>query len=265
MELSNYKDLISSFTNTPPSEKRVWSEDGKLCMLFIEFRDMDIIKHNLNNICNIYGGTDTSITIVYSGENEHTIHETTRDWKNVKYVKLYENNIDINEYNRLLTSYEFWDIFSKHEYVLLNQWDSYLFKQIPDKFFEYDIVGGPIAHFYVFHNGSLMNICSEECKCPRCNYSDHPFKANNFKDHPNKMFLYNGGFCLHKVSTTLDLCKAKQWQGEPEDVYFSLSNLSKPSLEEAAEFSANHVKHADPVGCHQVWIHDEDYVVSLFK
>lgn len=265
MELSDYKKLISSFTSSPSQEKTVWKEDGKLCMLFIEFRNMDIIKHNLNNICNVYGGTDASLSIVHSGENEEMILDITKDWKNVKYMKLYENNIDIHEYNHLLTSHEFWSRFSKHEYVLLNQWDSYLFKEIPNKFFSYDLVGGPIAHFYVIHNGTLMNICSEECKCPRCNHSDHPFKAKNFKDHPNKMFLYNGGFCLHKVSSTIELCKSKQWTGEPEDVYFSISNLTKPSLEEAAEFSVNHTRHHNPAGCHQVWIHDEDYVRSLFK
>lgn len=67
------------------------------------------------------------------------------------------------------------------------------------------------------------------------------------------------------VIPSIELCKRKKWNGEPDDVYFSLSDLKKPTLEEACEFVVNHIKHPDPIGCHQVWIHDEEFVRSLFK
>jgi hypothetical protein len=67
------------------------------------------------------------------------------------------------------------------------------------------------------------------------------------------------------AETSIELCEKKTWTGEPDDVYFSISDLTKPTLEEACEFAVNHIKHPDPIGCHQVWIHDEEFVRSLFK
>jgi hypothetical protein len=141
------------------------------------------------------------------------IMDVTRDWKNVRYEQLYESNVDVNEYSRLFTSVDFWNKFSKYEHVLVNQWDSYLFKQIPQKFFEYDYVGGPCGHYYINWHGNLMNVCCMSCTCPRCLNGDHPFKSDNFDTFPNKFILLNGGFSLRKVSTTIDLCKKKPWNG----------------------------------------------------
>jgi hypothetical protein len=95
---------------------------------------------------------------------------------------------------------------------------------------------------------------------------DHPFKSDNFDTFPNKFILLNGGFSLRKVSTTIDLCKKKPWRGEPEDVYFTISDLTRPSREEAKEFGIQVLKYDDPVGCHQVWVdHDLEYIQSLFR
>ena len=147
----------------------------------------------------MYGGGDVSLAIVYSGDNEEIVKETTRGWTNVRYMKMYDNNVDVNEYSRLLTSYDFWDKFSEFEHVLTNSWDSYIFKRIPEKFFKYDIVGGPCAHFYVNYKGQIVNICADNCECPRCKEGEHPFKESNFITNPNKYFLFNGGFYLRKL------------------------------------------------------------------
>lgn len=83
------------FTHTkePPKEKTIWAKQSNLCMLFIEFRFMDILKYNLWNIANVYGGGDVCMTIAHSGDNKDIIYETTKDWKNVRYIQLYEKNI----------------------------------------------------------------------------------------------------------------------------------------------------------------------------
>lgn len=265
MKADEYKELVSKVTPEPHESKTIWAETSKLCMMFIEFRYMDILKYNLWNIANVYGGGDTSLVIVHSGDNRDIIMETTKNWKNVRYIQAMEKNQSVHEYDRLITSADFWSKFSEFDHVLTNTWDSYIFKQIPEKFFEYDMVGGPVAHFYIVLNGRLMNICADECKCPRCLEGDHMFKAKNFIDYPHKYFLYNGGLVLRKVKTSIELCEKKTWTGEPDDVYFSISDLTKPTLEEACEFAVNHIKHPDPIGCHQVWIHDEEFVRSLFK
>ncbi len=266
MELEEYKELVSTYTKDPDVSKKTWAVSSKLCMLFVEFRHMDMIKHNLNNICNVYGGGETALVILYSGDNEDIIMETTKDWKNVIYRKMFDTNVTVKEYDRIFTSYDFWDSLSEFDYVLTNSWDSYIFKKIPDKFYKYDIVGGPCGHFFVPFEGRLMNICSNVCKCPRCLEYNHPFKESNFKDAPIKWILLNGGFFLRKVESAKNLCKIKQWSGEPDDVFFAVSDLTRPSKDEAREFGIQDYKYdGRPVGCHQLWIkHEREYVEKLF-
>ncbi len=267
MNQETYFDLVIQSTPEPSPDSMRWATHSTLGLLFIEFRPMDIIKYNLWNIANVYGGGDTALTIVHSGENKDMIMETTKDWKNVRYVQAFENNKDVNTYSKLLASYAFWDTFSEFEYILINQWDSYIFKKIPEQFFEYDFVGAPTSHFYVPLNGGIMNICSLKCKCDRCIAGDHPYKENTFITHPNKIFMFNGGFSLRKVSTMKSMCKDKPWRGEPEDVYFMLSNISRPTRDLGRSFSVQDFKcEGVPVGCHQIWLcQGEDYIRNLFK
>lgn len=265
MDKEVYFDIVREYTKEPAEENTKWEKKAKLCMMFIEFRPIDTIKQNLWNLANIYGGTGTALVILHSGENKDIIMNATKDWENVRYIQLYETNQTKDVVDYLAIKPEFWEMFSDYEYVLTNTWDSYLFKKIPEKFFEYDMVGGPVAHFYVNMGGRLFNICADDCICPRCLKGEHEYKAKYFTTYPHKYYLYNGGFFLRHVQNTIKVCKTRKWSGEPDDVYFSLSELSKPTIEEACEFGVNHIKHPDPAGCHQVWIHDEAYVRSLFK
>ena len=267
MDVKDYRALVSKVTKVPDASNTVWAKNSKLCMMYIEFRNMEIIRDNLNNVCNVYGGGDTALTIVYSGDNEKIVHETTKDWTNVTYMKIFDHNVPVDEYSRLLTSYEFWDKFSAFDHVLTNSWDSYIFKRIPDKFFKYDIVGGPCKHFYTKYHGQIINICGDDCTCPRCETRDHQFKERNFISNPDNFFMFNGGFYLRKIDSVKALCKHKIWSGEPDDVYFALSGLSRPSRSEAREFGVQDFKYDGvPVGCHQVWIkHEEHYVHNLFR
>lgn len=267
MDLTEYKKLVISKTPIPSSDKTIWAKKSKLCMLYVEFRYMDIIQHNLNNICNVYGGGDVSLVILHSGDNRDIIMETTKDWVDVKYIQAFEKNVPVTEYDKMFTSYEFWDKFSGFDHVLTNSWDSYIFKRIPDKFFKYDIVGGPCKHFYTKYRGQIINICGDGCTCPRCETGDHQFKEQNFISNPDNFFMFNGGFYLRKIESVKTLCKNKKWSGEPDDVYFALSNLIRPSREEAREFGVQDFKYNGvPVGCHQIWIkHEEYYVRNLFR
>jgi len=116
MNQETYFDLVIQSTPEPSPDSMRWATHSTLGLLFIEFRPMDIIKYNLWNIANVYGGGDTALTIVHSGENKDMIMETTKDWKNVRYVQAFENNKDVNTYSKLLASYAFWDTFSEFEY-----------------------------------------------------------------------------------------------------------------------------------------------------
>lgn len=270
MDRDEYIKLVRDVTPPPNEQNKTWAKEADLCMMYIEFRNMDIIRDNLNNICNVYGGGgDAALAIVYSGDNKDIVLETTKDWKNVMYMQMYDHNIEYDEYSRLLTTYDFWDKFSKFKYVLTNSWDSYIFRKIPEKFFEYDIVGSPCGHFYVKYGNGIMNICSQTCKCPRCleTNGNHYFKDINFINHPNKYFMFNGGFYLRKVDSVKKLCKVKPWSGEADDIYFAISNLLRPSRSEASEFGVQDFKYDGiPVGCHQIWLRqDKSYVMNLFE
>jgi len=263
MDLKEYKELVKKNTSEPDDNKQIWTKDASLCMLFIEFREMDIIPDNLRNICNIYGGTNTSLVIVHSSENKEQIYETTKNWKNVVYIQESEKNITLEYYQKLITSETFWKKFQNYKYVLTNTWDSYIFKKIPEKFFEYDYVGGPCGHNYVIRQGQILNLCHDKCKCGSCIR-----KISTFDYHPYEhiYYMFNGGFCLRNVNRTIELCKKKRHMGEPEDVYFSLSYLDKPSKREASEFGIQDFEYDDPVGCHKIWeSHTKEYIIKLFN
>ncbi len=92
MKLDAYEDLVFSRTKEPPKEKTKWAVTSKLCMMFVEFRYMDILKYNLWNIANVYGGGDTTLVIVHRGDNKEIIMETTKEWENVRYIQAMEKN-----------------------------------------------------------------------------------------------------------------------------------------------------------------------------
>jgi hypothetical protein len=259
-----YIDLVKEKTKNPENHKQIWKNESSLCILFIEFRNLEIIPYNLKNLCNVYGGTDASFVIVHSSENKQTIMDITKDWVNVNYIQEFDGNITVKEYDKLITSSTFWEKFSKFEHVLTNTWDSYLFKKIPEKFFKFDYVGSPCNHIYCMRNNYITNVCGHGCECGNCVNHISTFK---FYPYDNIYNLGNGGFCLRNVKKTIELCKNKTHNGEPDDVYFSLSYLVQPSRYESTEFGVQDWKCSEiPAGCHKIWEnHDKEYVLKLFN
>lgn len=266
MNKEEYFKLVKNCTSKPISDKTKWAKYSKLCLLYIEPRPLNIVKYNLWNLCNIYGGCDACLTIIHSSKNKEDIMEITKDWENVKYIQKDEELSSVDNYSRLLTTYDFWNTFSEYDHVLINQWDSYLFKKIPDNFFQYDFVGAPTGHFYIPFRNGIMNICGMKCKCDRCIIGDHYFKEINFINNKDKIFMFNGGLSLRKTSVMKQICNIKPYKGEAEDLYFCLSGIHKPSRDEAKEFSVQDFKYDDkPVGCHQIWLsQSEEYISKLF-
>ncbi len=79
--------------------------------------------------------------------------------------------------------------------------------------------------------------------------------------------MFNGGFSLRNVSTMKDMCRAKPWSGEAEDLYFMISTISRPTRDVGRSFSVQDFRcEGIPVGCHQIWLsQDEEYIRNLFK
>jgi len=82
----------------------------------------------------------------------------------------------IDEYNKLLLSYEFYDRFRQFEYILIYQLDSFVFTDHLQKWVEtnYDFIGAPLIRD-----------------------AHHIATADN-------LFIGNGGFCIRKIQAFLD-------------------------------------------------------------
>lgn len=274
MNKEQYFELIKKHTPRPPTEC-TWDTDPskKLCLMYIEFRDLDVLECNLWNLANVYGGKGPGMVIVCGDQNHATIKKITAGWKGHRIVNLVKGNVDIPMYNKFLTSPKFYkDFFGKYEHMLVNQWDSYLFREIPNKFFNYDYVGAPTGHFYVLRSGAatggsghqLVNVCRDGCECGNCRYTP---KTMDY--HPSDVVysMFNGGFSLRRVKAMIDLCNKKPHRGEPEDVYFCISYLYKPSRHEAMDFAVQDFDSvAPPVGCHKIWENKSiEYVRKLYE
>lgn len=231
---------------TPPiEEKRVFQmpNHNKLGICLIEFRKIEWLRHILNQIANIYGGTEVSLYIIHGQRNERFLKNILKGWSNVTFVKYFVDNIDRLTYADLCSHPEFYMNF-KTEFILKMEWDSFLRKEIPKKFFDYSYVGAPWNGF------------------------PNDFDGNIFNRLGNKT-VGNGGFSLRNVKRMIDICnKFKKPDNVGEDVHISncLPQNEVPTSKIAQEFSVEHIYNDDPVGLHHVWeIHDIEKITAWFE
>lgn len=220
---NTWQDVLDTI-KPPPITKQKWARAGKLAVFFIEFRQHAWTAPVLHNMAHVYGGLDVSLVIVCGTENELFVKGITKDWENVIYNVMPFENRTREEYNELLTSESFWDLFMSHEHVLLFQTDTLIRKPVDTEMFKYAYVGAPWGWY---PNGS-------------------------------KSLVGNGGFSLRNVKVMKDVCNKHKYDpitDTAEDVYFSkhvpLYMLPNPEL--ARAFAVEHIPHHDPCGLHQAW------------
>lgn len=216
----------------PTAQSKLWSDTpGRLGVCLIEFRKHPYTKPVLYNMCNIYGGTDTTLYIIHGTENEHFVKDIVKDWSNVRTIRYDHDNIDIEQYNEIMTSVELYNLFQT-EFVLIFQTDTIIRKQIPEQFFQYKYVGAP--------------------------WMGYP---NDFPHNPhirlgNKL-VGNGGFSLRHVERMKEVCsKFKKTNADlHEDVFITnyLDDSDVPSVDIAKQFSVEWIYYEDPVGVHHAW------------
>lgn len=262
MELDTYTNLVKEYTK--PVTKCNWGgKSNRLCVVYVEFRYLDIIPWNLYNLANVYGESGYDLVILCGGENVDIIQNTVKDWSGgLHIVKMFENNIDIPTYNRTFTDYNFYKLFEKYEYMLINQWDTYIFKQIPEKFYKYDYIGAPWGHTMVMRDGAVYTICGKGCGCGDC--KNLTFEI---RDSDRVIKIGNGGFSFRNIRKMMDVCKSPPFTGVNEDVLFSIACENVPDIETAKEFAVEHLQYEGvPVGCHQIWLFQSpEYIKGLFK
>ncbi len=222
---SIYNQIITNIIEPIP-EKKKFAKEGKqkLGLVIVEPREHEWLKGTLYNMAHVYGGQDVVLYIIHGIKNEDFVKNIVDDeWSNVNFLKLPIENINRDDYNRLLSNSQFWSYFNT-EYVLIFQTDTFIRKQIPDVFFLYDYIGSPWAWF------------------------------------PNgiKRRVGNGGFSLRKVSKMKEICNKYNFnpeQEEAEDVFFckyiETDLVPPPSL--ASIFAVEHIYYPDPIGLHSIW------------
>jgi hypothetical protein len=123
------------------STKRI-TKDNLFEAVYIEFRILDHSEAIVKNCINMLD-EQWSHTIVCGNDNCEQMYNICEKINNgIKIIKLDMNNVTYNDYNNLLLTKEFWNMF-KGEKILLYQSDSLILKHNIGDFLNYDFVGAP--------------------------------------------------------------------------------------------------------------------------
>jgi hypothetical protein len=215
-------------------------------IVLVEFRKLPSLEFVLKNAVHKLGFV--KIYVVCGDDNYLFFEKLMEDIPSIHIINYHLSNIDVNQYNTLLCSVDFWNNF-KEEKLLIMQDDTCLFNSNLNEFMKYDYIGAPwpseqCDNTYNVGNGglslrsrSVMIRVIEHCK----NDPDI-FEKIKFSDN------------------TLRYMRTSKLQYVPEDVYFS-SVMIKYGIGVVAEskiainFSQEIVKSPKNVfGGHNWWL-----------
>lgn len=194
---------------------------------------------------------------------------------------------DVQGYNRLMLSAEFYNAFIDYEFILIYQLDAFVFK---DELLYwcslgFDYIGAPWIEPYIFPN--VFEIV--RAKIQAYYFARFNIQVNGLPSHKQlKYKVGNGGFSLRRTKKFYELCikmrdKIEEYNKQEshlfnEDVFWSLEVnrrhkvLKKPGYKKALQFSFElHPKEALyinnnllPFGCH-AWNMKKDFWRSILK
>jgi hypothetical protein len=234
MEESNKSIWESTLSRIvqPPEEKSVFAplSNARLSVTLIEFREHAWLQPVLWNACHVYGGLeDVALIVVCGTGNVEYVKQVTSHLHGVVIKVLPRPNITIPEYNALLTSSTFYELFEDCPSILLIQTDTLTRKRVPWSYVEqYSYIGAPWG---APQNGG-----------------------------PPRGVVGNGGYSLRDVAVMKAACEAFTFDpiaDKAEDLFFAkygdglLKKIAPAHV--ASTFSVEHVPHPDPCGMHQAW------------
>ena len=139
-------------------------------------------------------------------------------------VNLQVDNLNIDDYNKLLISEKFYD-YIPTEIFMVFQTDSMIcpqFKDLLSDFLQYDYVGAPWE-------------------------DDNLVKGN----------VGNGGLSIRRKSKMIEIIKNCKYNGNNEDLFFSKSckqvSINKPDAAKAGKFSNEITYNEESFGIHKFW------------
>jgi hypothetical protein len=224
--------------------------------VLVEFREFPHVEFLIRNAINKLG-PKWSFSIICGNQNFKLMQTIVNSISpNIKIIKCNIDNLNVNLYNKFLTSKHFWNLLIG-EKILIYQEDSLIFKDNINDFLAYDYIGAPFP------------------------------KTQN--DTPNK--VGNGGFSLRSKSImlkiinsispentiinsdTLAYMKENNISYIPEDIYFS-KNAQELGIglisnyKSALHFSSETIFNPTSFGGHKFWINHpqwKTFLSNLFK
>ena len=241
-----WQDALDSMSE-PPVEKRRFAElaDADFSVVMVEFREHEWLRPTLWNVAHVYGGLlsvgreyKVALTIVCGTSNVGLVRSIVDGWTGVEIRCLPRTNCTIEEYNGILTSTSFYDLFRPCPVILVIQTDTLSRKRIPKSLVEkYSYVGAP---WWGPQNHG-----------------------------PPDAVVGNGGYSLRDVESCRRVCESMTFstaEDMNEDLFFAkylrLSDKESPQeskrktlapADVARAFSVEQVPHDDPSGMHQAW------------
>jgi hypothetical protein len=249
-----YLNVIKNY-NLPKIQK-----GKKLEAVIVETRKLPHLEFIIrNNILKL--GSDWSFTVICGVENYDFMKKICKSISSeIKIIKLEISNITIEEYSKLLSSYDFWDMLVG-EKILIFQEDSIIFNKNIEDFLKFDYIGAPWPNLFneeSVGNGGLSLRSKSVMKYITSKYKN---SFSVLKDIPKKDFNIVKEHCLEKKYFD-DLI--------PEDVYFSvilynINDFVLPTKEEASNFSTESIFNEKSFAGHNFWISDFNWKNRLYK
>ena len=136
--MKNYSDFKEYCLNTPIKLHRKPESLKNYEAVFIDFREIPHSKFVITNCINKLS-KDWSHTIVCGPSNYNFMKKLV---PGVKVININKEIKNVNDYNNLLLSIEFWDLFYGSK-ILIYQEDTLLFHGNITPFLKYDYIGAP--------------------------------------------------------------------------------------------------------------------------
>lgn len=187
-------------------------------------------------------------------ENYLFLKDIIKDIPNITINILTRPLKNINNYNTLITDYNFWEMV-KGEYCLIIQPDTILIKHLNFNDYLFDFIGAPFHkkdYILYDYNRNTKNHIILKLDLPKIN--------NNFKHNQN------GGLSIRNINKMKEICKKYPYKNLKlifneynEDTYFcyflNKINSNLPSYEKSSSFSSEQVLNYNSIGLHKIWLY----------
>lgn len=251
--LTDFHNFCSALVSCIPNTyDKCISTNTKCEAVYVEFRSFNnelftecIIKNCLYKLSECW-----SHTIICCNDNVDEITAMCRRINpNIKIICLDRINVTYNDYNNLLLSTDFWNLFVG-EKILLYQHDSFIFKNNIDEFLTFDFIGSPFPDTSTIVNAPIQvgnGGLSLRTKSIMLNVLNTINATCG-----NNTYVYNYSYAAlnYKHKHMLDQI--------PEDIFFSqhMQQMQVGSVAPyaiACKFSSDSVFYENTFGMHCMW------------